>query len=218
MKEEDYILNIPNAQRRFHGSLPELRAAEGEDDNSRVIEGLGIVYNSLSENFAPHMRGGFYELIEPGAANGLLDDENIMILDNHMSERVLGRNRNTATLTDTPEGVLYRLNAPNTTVGNDMMENVRLKNIRKSSFAFVMKEEGVRMERGIKWEGLGEINLRRVIKFDRLLDFSPVTYPAYDNSSVAKRYLKHIFEEEERESKKYLVNLMARQRALEIED
>ena len=65
---KDYIEDIKGAERRFYSNLPELRV---EGENNRIVDGLGIVYNSLSENFAPWMDGGLYEVIEPGAARGL---------------------------------------------------------------------------------------------------------------------------------------------------
>ncbi len=188
---KDYIEDIKGAERRFYAT--EVRAS---GEKNRTVEGLGIVYNSLSENFAPWMEGGLYEVIEPGAARGLLDDEDIMILFNHDANQVLARNKNTAILTDTDAGVTYRYETPNTTVGNDLLENLQLKNIRKSSFAFTPADKGVRMERGIEWANMGKINLRRITKFERLHDFSPVTYPAYNKTEALARGYQQAIEKE----------------------
>lgn len=190
---KDYIKQISeSAERRYFSATPEIRA-EGD---SKKVEGLGIVYNSLSENFWPGYEGGLYEVIEPGAARGLIDDEDIMILFNHDPSLVLARNKNTATLEDTADGVRYRYESPNTGVANDLLENLRLKNVRKSSFAFLPKE--VKNERMVQWGDLGKINIRRVVKFERLFDMSPVTYPAYNDSSVMARAFKGATEEEVR--------------------
>jgi HK97 family phage prohead protease len=188
---KDYIKNISDkAERRFFASSPEVRA-EGE---SKKVQGLGIVYNSLSENFWPGYEGGLYEVIEPGAARGLLDDEDIMILFNHDPSLVLARNKNTATLEDTDGGVVYRYDSPNTTVASDLLENLKLRNVRKSSFAFMPKE--VKNERMVQWGDMGKINIRRIVKFERLFDMSPVTYPAYNNTEVVARAFKSVTEEE----------------------
>jgi HK97 family phage prohead protease len=205
---KDYIKNFGDkAERRFFAQMPELRAAS----ESREVEGLGIVYNSLSENFAPWQDGGLYELIEPGAARGLLDDEDIMILFNHSPDLVLARNKNTAELTDTDEGVRYRYTSPNTSTGNDLLENLRLKNVRKSSFAFMMEEKNVRMERNVTFGDMGKINIRRIVKFERLFDFSPVTYPAYNNTEVMARAYTQEFQKEaiekENQAKAYLIEV-----------
>ncbi len=184
---KDYIPK--GAERRFYNNLPELRT-EGE---SKKIRGLGIVYNSLSENFAPWMEGGLYETIEPEASRGLLDDEDIMILFNHDANLVLARNKNTAVLTDSAEGVWYDYETPNTTVGNDLRVNIELKNVRKSSFAFMPKE--IRKETRTV-EGLGKINVRRITKFARFFDFSPVTYPAYNETEVMARAFTQEIEKE----------------------
>lgn len=206
---KDYIKSFGDkAERRFFSQMPELRAAA----DSREVEGLGIVYNSLSENFAPWQDGGLYEVIEPGAARGLLDDEDIMILFNHSPDLVLARNKNTAELTDTDEGVRYRYTSPNTSTGNDLLENLRLKNVRKSSFAFIQKE--VRMERNVQWADIGKINVRRIVKFERLFDFSPVTYPAYNQTEVMARAYTQEFQNQENQAKAYLIEVQQKQHEL----
>lgn len=183
----DYINNIDTkAERRYLSTLPELRA-DATNPTSRKVEGMGIVYNSLSKNFAPWDTNGYYEIIEPGAARGLLDDDEIMILFNHEDNLVLARNKATAQLVESDAGVRYSFDAPNTSVGNDLLENLKLTNIRKSSFAFTAAEAVTERR---KWEGIGEINLRRIIKFKRLFDFSPVTRPAYKDTTVGKRGLE----------------------------
>lgn len=196
---KDYIKNIENAERRFFAETPEVRAGEGE---SKEVIGMGIVYNRLSENFWPGVDGGLYEVIEPGASRGLLDDEDIMILFNHDTNLVLARNKNTATLTESDAGVSYRYNSPNTSVANDLFENLRLKNVRKSSFAFLPKE--VKNERMIEWPNMGRINIRRIVKFERLFDMSPVTYPAYTDTSVMARAFKSVTDEEVRSNEEQL--------------
>lgn len=198
---KDYIKNFDKAERRFFSQTPELRA----EKESRKVEGLGIVYNSLSENFAPWQEGGLYEVIEPGAARGLLDDEDIMILFNHSPDLVLARNKNTAELTDTDEGVRYSYDSPDTSIGNDLLVNLRLKNVRKSSFAFIQKE--VKMERNIQWADMGKINVRRIVKFERLFDFSPVTYPAYNQTEVMARAYTQEFQQQENQAKAYLIEV-----------
>jgi HK97 family phage prohead protease len=209
--KKDYIEDIKGAERRFFSQMPELRSAE---PTSRRIEGLGIVYNSLSENFAPWMDGGLYEVIEPGAARGLLDDEDIMILFNHSPDLVLARNKNTAELREEDAGVYYAYDSPETSIGNDLLINVRLKNVRKSSFAFTVDEKNIRRERNIEWPNIGKINVRRVVKFDRLYDFSPVTYPAYNNTEVMARSYTQEIEQQENQAKAYLIEVQKKQHEL----
>lgn len=184
---KDHIANIQKAERRYFEG--ETRA----EKESRTIVGRGVVYNRLSENFAPWHEGGLYEIIERGAADGLLDDENIMVLLNHDTNQVLARNNNTAKLEDREDGIYYRFEAPDTTTGNDTLTNVRLGNIRKSSFAFTPKD--VKMERMVEYKDMGRINIRRITKFERLFDMSVVTYPAYDDTPVMARSILNALEE-----------------------
>jgi len=218
METRDYIKQYKGAERRFFDGTVETRA----EADSRQIVGRGIVYNSLSENFAPWHEGGLYEVIERGSADGLLDDDGIMVLLNHEASLVLARNKKTARLEERTDGVYYIFDAPDTTTGNDTLINVRLGNIRKSSFAFLPKD--VKMERMVDYGNMGKINIRRITKFERLFDMSPVTYPAYDDTEVMARSIfaaleeldKTTKEKEKEEVRAILSDLKRRQEIFEL--
>lgn len=134
--------------------------------------GHGIVYNSLSENL-----GGFREKVAEGAAEGLLDDPEIAGLFNHDSNLVLGRvGAGTMVLEDNPPtGVRYTIDPPDTSYANDLRVLMDRKDVYQSSFAFRIARHGD------EWEEDEEtgVLIRTIIKFSRLYDMSPVTYPAY---------------------------------------
>lgn len=170
---KDYIRSINDkAERRFFKS--ELRAVDKE---SRTVEGYAAVFNSDSEIFW----GSWVERIAPGAFDDVLKDDAVALF-NHDPNLILARNGVNMTLEQDGKGLKYRFDAPNTTAGNDLLENLRNGNVYQSSFAFTVKEE--------KWvnpDANQKYAIRTVTKLERLYDVSPVTYPAYPDTTVGQR-------------------------------
>lgn len=163
---------------RRYGDI-ELRKKE-DGSESRIIRGYAAVYNKDSQNFGP-----FIERIAPGAFEDNMKDD-VVALFNHDPNLPLARSGAGLTLGSDDTGLYYEFSAPNTTVGNDLLANVRSGVIKQSSFAFTVKEE--------KWEDRGRGNpaLRTITKVERLYDVSPVTYPAYPDTTVAARSLEKV--------------------------
>lgn len=170
--KDDYIKNMTNAERRFFKS--ELRAPQGE---SRTVEGYAAVFNSDSEVFWD----SWIERIAPGAFDGVLQDDAVALF-NHDPNFILARNKVNMTITQDERGLKYVFDAPNTTAGNDLLENLRNGNIYQSSFAFTVKEEKMTNPSAGQ-----QYAVRTILKVARLYDVSPVTYPAYPDTSVGKR-------------------------------
>lgn len=171
--EKDYTKNIGDkVERRFYAC--ELRAPEKD---SRTVEGYAAVFNSDSEI----MWGSWVERIAPGAFSEVLKDDAVALF-NHDPNLILARNGVNMTVTEDERGLKYRFDAPNTTAGNDLLENLRNGNIKQSSFAFTVKEE--------TWndsKDRSKPSIRTINKVERLYDVSPVTYPAYPDTTVAQR-------------------------------
>jgi HK97 family phage prohead protease len=182
METKDYIQNISKGERRFLNV--ELRAAS--DKESRTVEGYAAVFNSDSENL-----GGFIERIAPGAFNDVLNNDTVALF-NHDPNLILARNGVSMTMSVDERGLKYQFEAPNTTAGNDLLENLRLGNVRTSSFAFSVEKESWQYS-----EERGKPHLRTIEKVERLYDVSPVTYPAYPSTTVASRSLDNLKKEHE---------------------
>lgn len=187
---EDYIQKADqNAERRF--SSPDIQIRQEEDQN--VIEGIAAVVSQETD------LGMFREEIAPGAFDDVLRDD-VVALFNHDPNLPLARTtadgEGKLELYTTKRGDLgYRFTAPDTTIGRDLIENIRQKIIKSSSFAFTISEE--KWVRGEE----GEPNLRVIEKIKRLYDVAPVTYPAYPQTSVAARSMQK-FEVDSDEVKK----------------
>ncbi|MTI32810.1 HK97 family phage prohead protease [Xanthovirga aplysinae] len=180
-------VNSEKETRCFHSSI-EIRA-KGEGEESRTIEGYAFKFDKLSRNF-----GWFHEKIARSAMNSIdLSKEDVVALFNHKADFVLARTiSNTLTLEVDDTGLKYRFEAPNTTIGNDLLEMVKRQDIQHSSFAFTVSEDSWEED-----EQLGDI--RTITKFKRLYDVSPVTHPAYLDTEVTAA--KRSFEQFKNENK-----------------
>ena len=144
------------------------------EDNS--VEGQAALFNSLSEDL-----GGFYEQIAPGAFDGVLQDD-IRALMNHDPNLILGRTKSGTLNVDVDDKAFnYRYSDPDTTYSNDLRKSMKRGDITQSSFAFSIADGGD------KWEKVGDRLIRTITKFARIFDVSPVTYPAYPDTTVATR-------------------------------
>jgi len=139
------------------------------------VAGLAAVFGKLSENL-----GGFREQIKPGAFDGVLDND-VRALKNHNPDFILGRTRSgTLRLSITDDGLAYEYDDPDTSYSRDLIKSMERGDVNQSSFAFQVDED--------KWdEDQDGRMIRTITKFKRLFDVSPVTYPAYPDTTVAKR-------------------------------
>ena len=156
-----------------------LKRAEGDDD-SRVIEGYALKFNEYSQNF-----GGWFEIIEPGALDGVLDISDVRALFNHDPNHTLARARpgsskNTLVLTVDEIGLHYRFTAGNTAIANDLVEMLERGDVSQSSFQFSLKDWA-----WINDDDKGEV--RVIKKFKKIFDVCPVTFPAYTNTEATVR-------------------------------
>lgn len=176
---KDYITGVNEKAERRYFAQPlkfaevETNGAKSVDENT--IEGYAAVFNKDSEDF-----GGWVESIDPGAFTDVLQDDAVALF-NHSLNLVLGRNKVNVVITQDDIGLFYRVNLPGTTLANDIRALVKANIINKSSFAFTVKEE--RFIKGAE----GQLHRRIIVKIETLYDVSPVTYPAYPDTSVASR-------------------------------
>lgn len=172
-----------NIERRF---IPaeglELRA-EG-DESAPKLRGVAIVYDRLSQDL-----GGFKERIAPGAVAKALGRSDVRALFNHDANLILGRSKGknpTLRLEDSPEGLRYEVDLPNTSAGRDVLESVKRGDVDGSSFAFTVGEGGD------EWSVEGKTQIRTITEFQEIFDVSPVVFPAYKSARVSARALEHV--------------------------
>ena len=175
-EEEDKPMGYrsnPNKEiRTFNVQDLELRQ-EGDEN---VVVGYGSVFNTLSNEL-----GGFREIIAEGAFDGRLEDD-VRFLINHEGLPLARTTNGTLKLTTDERGLKYEAKVANTSLGRDLIELMRNGTINQSSFAFVVEDDS--------WEVRDGVNVRTINKVSRLYDVSAVTYPAYEEASVALRSME----------------------------
>lgn len=127
--------------------------------------------------------GGFTESIRKGAFKSSIERKlNVRSLFNHDASLLLGTTRSGSLILREDDKGLWTETVPSqdTSVGRDVVEWIRRGEITGMSFAFIIKKQ--EWTRG----GKGELDHREIIDLD-LFDISPVTYPAYEQTSVGLR-------------------------------
>ena len=154
-------------------SNTEMRISSG----GREIVGYAAVFNKWSEDL-----GFFREKIKPGAfSKSLSDGADVRALINHDPNLILGRVSNgTLELEEDDIGLKYRIKLPSTSYANDLKESVRRGDITQNSFGFLTIRDSWKQGDG------KELDERTLIEA-KLLDISPVTFPAYPQTSLDLR-------------------------------
>ena len=151
---------------------------EARESGSRTVSGYGSVFNSQSEDL------GFIETIDPNA----ITDETIKRSDvfatlNHDMDKILARCKygsGSLELKCDDKGLYYRFDAPNTDLGDELLEHLNRGEIDSSSFAFTVKRD--------EWtKGDDGKSYRRILEIDQVFDISPVYCPAYPEAICQKR-------------------------------
>lgn len=161
----------------------ERRSATISNINSetRTVEGYAVVFNSQSEDL------GFFETISPSAVTvDVINRSDVFALLNHNPDKVLARCRygeGSLSLSIDEKGLKYSFQAPNTELGNELIEHIRRGEIDSSSFAFIVSSE----EGSEVWENINGTTYRTINKIECLCDVSPVWQPAYSATSVSAR-------------------------------
>lgn len=145
------------------------------DNDGRKVSGYAAVYDSQSNEL-----WGFDEIIERGAFEDA-DLSDVRALFNHDPNQILARTSSgTLTLELDDKGLRYEFDLPETSLGNDLKVMMQRGDISQSSFAFTIEEDS--------WEEReGKIPLRHIHSIGKVYDVSPVTYPAYEQTTVTAR-------------------------------
>jgi uncharacterized protein len=148
-------------------------------DGSKVIAGYASIFNSPSQDL-----GGFVEVIRPGAfKKSLANGADIRCLFNHSEDMILGRTASgTLRVYEDEVGLRFECDLPDTSYANDLLVSIRRSDVNQCSFGFYCLRDN--------WVNISEAPgvMREVIEAD-VFDVSPVTYPAYLETSLSARSL-----------------------------
>jgi HK97 family phage prohead protease len=150
----------------------ELRSEEGKPS---VLVGYAALFNSRSLDL-----GGFFEVIRKGAFKRSLEaNDDILALAHHDRSRPLARrSKGTLKLEEDDKGLRVEITLNDSSSARDVLADVKSGNIEGMSFSFSTINDEVTRADGIVLRELIDVELHEV---------SPVTMPAYPETSIAAR-------------------------------
>jgi HK97 family phage prohead protease len=158
-------------ERRFS---KEFRLSQTTDASPKIV-GYASVFNQASDDL-----GGFKEIVKPGAFKKTIQESDIRALWNHDANCVLGRKANgTLTLEEDEHGLRISIDPPDTQMARDLMACIKRGDVDQMSFGFNTIRD--------TWDNTDPKNIIRYLDECRLFDVSPVTFPAYPQTSVSVR-------------------------------
>lgn len=176
-------IQIPETEVRFFDAS-ELRFTEGTADQPPRLSGYAAKFNTLSHPI-PTNRGTFREQIKPGAfRSALMSHDNTVFRTEHRDLPLADTATKTLRLSEDEIGLRFEADMdPDDPDVQRLLPKVRRGTMRSMSFAFKIAKGGDAWERS-------EGQLQRSVNvIDRLVDVSPVSFPAYPETSLALRSL-----------------------------
>jgi hypothetical protein len=168
---------MPTEQREMERrtvQVHELRVEQREGERPQIL-GHAAVFEQLSEDL-----GGFREQIAPGAFARAVREDDVRALWQHDDRYVLGRTRSgTLNLVEDEEGLAVDITPPDTQWARDFTESIRRGDVDQMSFGFQVRRD--------LWEEDDQGEVIRTLLDVKLFDVSPVTFPAYPQTSVEAR-------------------------------
>lgn len=162
-------------RRCVFGPDAEVRAKKDAAGKVTGLEGYAARYESLSVNL-----GGFVEKIARGAfTRAIKDKADVRGLFNHNPDHVLGRvSSGTLRLEARDVGLWMDVDLPDTTTARDVAALVGRGDITGQSFGFRTVRD--------QWDLAQPVPVRTLLDVD-IFDVGPVTFPAYERTSVGAR-------------------------------
>lgn len=193
-EKEMRIINIP------------AKVETRKDGTPGSIYGYPIVYNKDSEDM-----WGFTERIASGAAKKALKRSDIRALKNHDPSLIFGRQGVNLKLKEDEKGLRYEATPIDTRNYREIAEEVRLELLTGQSFGFTIKSD--------EWDGLDtDKPTRTITEIDQIFDVGPVTYPAYQDTSVALRSLEAAKQEPEEKPAFEMVSVAINHEVFDLND
>lgn len=165
--------------------LMELRTTQtkvevrSDEENSRTVEGYALKFNTRSQPLADNY---FIETLDKRCLDNT-DMSNVVATFNHDQSKLLGRSGVNLTLAKDDIGLRFKIDLPNTTTANDVLEEVRMGILSQCSFAFTLPDDDADV-----WTRSNEEDVeykRTILSIDKLYDVSVVTTPAYQDTNVS---------------------------------
>lgn len=151
-------------------------------EGSRRIEGYAHIFSDQYTKLTDRWGDTFSEKVLPGAfVNSLASNEHdVFMLIDHDWTRVVGRTGANLTVVEDTKGLKFSVEVPNTTDGNDLLENVKLGLIKGCSFGFNILNANER------WNSDYTEFYRDITAVD-LYEITATALPCYENTEISAR-------------------------------
>lgn len=156
-------------------------AVEVREDGQNTIRGYAALYDTEAV-----IGGLFRERIAPGAFRSVLaTNPDVRALFNHNDDIVLGRtSAGTLRVWEDERGLGYELTPnPMDTEAMNVVARLKRGDVNQSSYGFAVPKDGQEWQRATP----GTLPLRTITKFEELRDVSPVTFPAFADTTAEAR-------------------------------
>ncbi len=184
-------------KRELLSSNLEIREVEG---GLRTITGYAVKWEMKSVTMGYWRR--FKEQFKRGAFTDSLTQDDQLALWSHDYSQVLGRTKNgTLRLFEDEIGLRFELDLADTTLGDDTYKTIKRGDVDGVSFGFQMVKE--------EWDESDPDNVVRSVTKAKLIEISPVAFPAYPDSQVSARshdpYKQFVDERHQKDLRKKLI-------------
>lgn len=149
-----------------------------EEGEEMIVEGTPIVFDTytfFSDEFA--------EVIERGAVDEVIGKEEKLLWQHDFSQPMAAIGNGTLEAIAEEGGVKIRANVSGSKWGRDGYEAIKNGLVDKMSFGFIPSRVAYE-ERDIEGKS---VYVRIIEKIGRLLDYSPVSFPQYQETEVSAR-------------------------------
>lgn len=166
----------------------QLRAVKN-DDGTTTVTGTAIVFNQPSEPIP------FIEYISPHALDHV-DFSKTLLLYAHDYNKILARaDSGTLTTSIDQDGLHFTAKLPDTTLANDVREDINAANLKGCSFGFTIADGGDRYDTNQKGQ-----TIHYVDQIDSVSELTITPIPAYNQTSVqVKRDLNSYLKSQKKE-------------------
>ncbi len=184
-------------KRELLSSNLEIREVEG---GIRTIVGYAVKWEMKSVTMGYWRR--FKEQFKRGSFTDSLTQDDQLALWSHDYSQVLGRTKNgTLRLFEDEIGLRFELDLADTTLGDDTYKTIKRGDVDGVSFGFQMVKE--------EWDESDPDNIVRSVTKAKLVEISPVAFPAYPDSQVSARshdpYKQFVDERNQKDLRKKLI-------------
>lgn len=152
--------------------------------NEHVIEGKAIVFNQQSEYM------GFYEIIKPEAVENIDWSKTLLLYDHEFKDILARVDAKNLTINVKKDGVYFQATLNNSTLANDVFNDIKSGNVKGCSFGFNIAEGGD------DWDFTDDgTPLHIITKIETIPELSLTPVPAYTQTSASiVRHLNKIEE------------------------